>query len=63
MLNPSSMRYLADGWNILDWFTIFSSCLLMGLWVWCCYFITEMNKMVGEYGRSGRQDADLAAGD
>jgi hypothetical protein len=54
-------EYLADGWNILDWFTICSSIIMMGWWVWCCYYITEMNKMVGEYASSGRQDPDLAA--
>merc|ERR1719313_1259977 len=54
-------EYLADGWNLLDWFTIIMSFILMGWWIWCCYYIIEMNKMVGEYGSSGRQDADLAA--
>jgi hypothetical protein len=53
-------EYLCDGWNLLDWFTIFCGYVLMGLWVWCCYYIMEMNKLVAEYGSSGRQDPDLA---
>jgi hypothetical protein len=53
-------EYLIDGWNLLDWFTIFCGFVLMGLWLWCSYFIVELNKMVGAYGRSGQQDPDLA---
>merc|ERR1719326_2155799 len=33
----------------------------MGWWMWCAYYIVEMNKLVGDYGSMGRHDPELAA--